>query len=74
MSPVVGKRVIVSDLCYQMDIFPTILHCIGIDDYYWKGFGVNVTDSVALKNRVILEKDAYNISDKMIRADYFNRR
>lgn len=72
LSPLMDKKNIINELCYQMDIFPTILHCIGVDDYYWKGFGVNVTDSVALKNRFISEKDAYSISDKMIRSDYFN--
>ena len=72
LSPLMDKKNIINELCYQMDIFPTILHCIGVDDYYWKGFGVNVTDSVALKNRLISEKDAYILSDKMIRSDYFN--
>ena len=72
ISPLMDKKMIVNELCYQMDVFPTILHCIGVDDYYWKGFGVNVTDSVALKNRFISEKDAYSLSDKMIRSDYFN--
>ena len=73
-SPAIQGRVMVDELCYQMDIFPTIMHCIGVDDYYWKGFGVNVMDSVAMRNRVISEKDAYRLSDKMIRDNYFYKR
>ena len=70
-SPKIKKRVEINDLCYQMDIFPTILHCIGADDYYWKGFGVNLLDSVARNNRRITEEEAYILSDKMIRSDWF---
>ncbi|MBR5167929.1 MAG: sulfatase-like hydrolase/transferase [Salinivirgaceae bacterium] len=72
ISPVVCKKMIVSDICYQMDIFPTILHCIGADDYYWKGFGVNLLDSAARYNRKITEEEAYILSDKMIRSDWFS--
>ena len=70
-SPTVKGRLEINDLCYQMDIFPTILHCIGADDYYWKGFGVNLLDSVARNNRKITEEEAYSLSDKMIRGDWF---
>ncbi|MBP5411843.1 MAG: sulfatase-like hydrolase/transferase [Bacteroidales bacterium] len=70
-SPTIKNRVEINDLCYQMDIFPTILHCIGADDYYWKGFGVNLLDSVARNNRKITEEEAYILSDKMIRSDWF---
>lgn len=70
-SPTIKERTVIDDLCYQMDIFPTILHCIGADDYYWKGFGVNLLDSVARNNRKITEEEAYSLSDKMIRSDWF---
>lgn len=73
-SPTISGNVMIEDLCYQMDIFPTILHCIGIDDYYWNGYGVCVLDSVALSNRFISETDAYMLSDKMIRDNYFYKR
>ena len=49
------------------------MHCIGIDDYYLKGFGVCVLDSAALMNRSISENEAYLLSDKMIRDNYFAR-
>lgn len=64
----------VYDLCYQMDVYPTIMHCIGADDYYWKGFGVNLIDSVARNKRLIAEEEAYSLSDKIIRCDYFRNR
>ena len=70
-SPKIRERTVVDELCYQMDIFPTILHCIGAYDYYWKGFGVNLLDSTARHNRQITEDEAYILSDKMIRSDYF---
>ncbi len=70
-SPTITDRVDIHDLSYQMDIFPTILHCIGVDNYYWKGFGVNLLDSVARNNRIITEDEAYRLSDKMIRSDWF---
>jgi len=56
---------------YQMDIFPTLLHTIGQDNYYWKGFGVNLLNEN--KKRVILPEKAYELSDQMIRYDYFAR-
>ena len=64
-------NIYVSDTCYQMDIFPTIMHLIGCEDYYWKGFGVNLLDSVARHNRPITEQEAYELSDKLIRSNYF---
>ena len=70
-SPRISENIHVADTCYQMDIFPTILHLIGCEDYYWKGFGVNLMDSVARHNRPISEKEAYNLSDKLIRSNYF---
>ncbi|MCQ2607074.1 MAG: LTA synthase family protein [Bacteroidales bacterium] len=72
-SPNIGEKVVVDEECYQMDIFPTILHCIGAEGYYWKGFGVNLLDSVARKNRPITENEAYILSDKMIRSNFFKK-
>jgi phosphoglycerol transferase MdoB-like AlkP superfamily enzyme len=70
-SPQIEGNVQINELCYQMDIFPTILHLIGCEDYYWKGFGVNLLDSVARNNRPITEQEAYILSDKIIRANWF---
>ena len=70
-SPNLEESVLVTDICYQMDIYPTIMHLIGCEDYYWKGFGVNLLDSVARNNRPISEQDAFILSDKLIRSNYF---
>jgi len=70
-SPQIKENIQITDTCYQMDIYPTIMHLIGCEDYYWKGFGVNLLDSTARQNRPISEKEAYELSDKLIRSNYF---
>ena len=70
-SPEIEGNIQVTDTCYQMDIFPTILHLIGAEDYYWHGFGVNLLDSAARNNRPCSEQEAYRLSDLIIRSDYF---
>ena len=70
-SPEIEGNIQVADTCYQMDIFPTILHLIGAENYYWHGFGVNLLDSAARNNRPCTEQEAYRLSDLIIRSDYF---
>ncbi len=70
-APQIEKNIQITDVCYQMDVYPTIMHLIGCEDYFWKGFGVNLLDSMARHNRPITEKEAYQLSDKIIRSDYF---
>lgn len=70
-SPSIRERTEVTEECYQMDIYPTLLHLIGCEDYYWKGFGVNLLDSVARQHRPCTEEEAYRLSDKLIRSNYF---
>lgn len=72
-SPKIEGNVQVTDTCYQMDIFPTILHLIGAEDYYWHGFGVNLLDSAARHNRPCTEQEAFRLSDLMIQSDYFRK-
>ncbi len=72
-SPAIKENTQINDICYQMDIYPTILPLIGCEDYYWKGFGVNLLDSAARHNRPITEKEAYQLSNKIIQADYFSK-
>ena len=73
-SPEIKQKTIITDTCYQMDIYHTLLHLIGCEDYYWKGFGVNLLDSAARHNRPITPEEAYDLSDKIIRADYFKNK
>lgn len=70
-SPNISENTQVTDTCYQMDIYPTIMHLIGCEDYYWKGFGVNLMDSIARHHRPVSEQEAYELSDKLIRSNYF---
>lgn len=68
-SPKIEQKQILDEVVYQMDIYPTLRHLIGADEYYWKGFGVNLLDSTAV--RPITAEDAYSLSDKIIRSNYF---
>ena len=70
-SPKLEEKTIVTNTSYQMDAYPTILHLIGCEDYCWKGFGVNLLDSIARNNRLITEQEAFSLSDKIIRANWF---
>lgn len=71
LSHNIKEKVIVEEQCYQMDIFPTIMHCIGAEEYWWKGFGANLLDSTYCQNRKFSEFEAYRLSDKIIRSNYF---
>ena len=73
-SPSITEPIRIEDICYQMDIYPTILSLIGAEDYYWKGLGVNLLDSAARQNRPISEEEAYILSDKLIRSNWFANR
>ena len=70
-SPHIQENIQLTDTFYQMDIYPTIMHLIGCEDYYWKGLGVNLLDSAARNNRPISEQEAFILSDKLIRANWF---
>lgn len=70
-SPYITNSEYVLDTCYQMDIYPTVLSVLGLDNYYWKGVGVNLRDSVAREKRIVDEESAYILSDWLIRSNYF---
>lgn len=59
------------DTIYQMDIYPTLLNVMHCENYVWKGFGINVFDET-LKERPISPEKANELSDKLIRSNYFN--
>lgn len=70
-SPDLTERTTINEVTYQMDAYPTIRHLIGADTYYWKGFGIDLSDTTHTMARPINEQDAYTVSDKIIRANYF---
>ena len=66
---------------YQMDIYPTCLSLLGAGSYRWQGFGINLLatpDSCSapelIQKRPIREDEAYELSDRLIRNNYFLKR
>ena len=72
-SPDFVRTEIIDSKTYQMDVYPTLLQLINCNDYYWRGFGVNLLDSMACHNRPVTEEDACMLSDKLIRANFFKK-
>ena len=70
-SPAIDESRYIHEELYQMDIYPTILPLIGLDNYYWRGVGVNVLDEEAHSKRVLSDVKAYQLSDMIIRSNYF---
>jgi hypothetical protein len=64
-----------------MDIYPTCLSLLGAGSYHWQGFGINLLaqpDSCSapelIQKRPIAEDEAYKLSDRLIRNNYFLNR
>lgn len=57
-----------TEQAYQFDIYPTILSLIRCTDYGWKGFGVDLLHPT---DRNFTEHEAYDLSDQLIRSNYF---
>lgn len=70
-SPTIQEKTVIDTLTYQMDAYPTLLHRIGGEAYYWQGFGADLLDTAACAHRHLTEPRAYQLSDKVIQADYF---
>lgn len=70
-SPEIESSMLITDECYQMDIYPTLRSILSIENSLWKGFGVNLSDSVSLRQRTITEEEAYRLSNKLIICNWF---
>ena len=72
----------------QIDIYPTLLDLLGLDDYRWHGLGHSILTpqrpSAAVGNQLTVEGEAdeatvdrlrraFTVSDEIIRHDYFRR-
>lgn len=68
-APAIAAGGEVNDQCYQMDIFPTILHAIGCSSYAWQGLGIDLYQPAT--PRILYQDDAYHLSDKLIRNNWF---
>lgn len=71
-SPNITSQIKIKEECYQMDIFPTVMSLLGINNYYWKGFGINLFQS-GTYSKSNLASEASELSDKMIRSNYFKQ-
>lgn len=82
-SPDITEDVTVNDICFQMDIYPSILSAVGIEDYPWHGFGTDLikkagvlsdeTDIQIDSIRPFTVEEAYTLSDLIIRNNAFNK-
>lgn len=72
-SPNQSEYIKVDDICYQMDIYPTILHAIGCHDSCWSGLGEDLYSTHTHTMRRVSESEAYEISDQLIRSNYFSK-
>lgn len=70
-SPRISGNPRYTEDAYQMDIYPTYRTLVGAQNSRWQGFGINLMD--ATQKRPILEDEAFPLSDKLIRNNYFNR-
>jgi phosphoglycerol transferase MdoB-like AlkP superfamily enzyme len=70
-SPETKAPLRIEEPCYQADVYPTVMHAIGCEHYQWKGLGVNLYDPSALSRRLVSEEEAYALSDKIIRNNWF---
>ena len=52
-----------------------VLYRLGVDEYHWKGFGINLLSDTTgnEQKRLITEDEAFVLSDKLIRNNYFAR-
>ena len=68
-GPAVEADILVPE-AYQMDIFPTVCAAIGQQHYAWHGLGVNLLNPSA--RRPLSVRQAQDLSDKLIRNNYFS--
>lgn len=70
-SPKISGNPHYTEDCFQMDIYPTYKSLLGVENYRWHGFGINLMDST--QKRPISEDEAFPLSDRLIRNNYFHR-
>ena len=79
-SPKISGNPQYTNDAYQFDIYPTCLSLLGAGSYRWQGFGINLLaqpdgcSASGQTQRPITEDEAYKLSDRLIRNDYFLNR
>ena len=67
------SKILSEEVYGQIDIYPTIVSCLGIEHYY-NGLGINMLEYVCSGGGRMLPFDqAKDLSDKIIRSNYFER-
>lgn len=61
----------ITDTTYHMDIYPTLLGLFKLDNYPWRGVGCDISREI---KRTITEQKLSNISETIIRNDYFKKK
>ena len=69
-SPKINGNPRYTEDCYQMDIYPTYRTLVGAENSRWNGFGINL---LGTEERSISEEEAFPLSDRLIRNNYFRR-
>lgn len=69
-SPKIQGNPRYTDDAFQMDIYPTYMSLLGVKNYRWKGLGIDLLEN---PTRPIQEYEAYILSDKLIRNNYFSK-
>jgi phosphoglycerol transferase MdoB-like AlkP superfamily enzyme len=69
-SPKIQGNPRYTDDAFQMDIYPTYMSLLGVKNYRWKGLGIDLLEN---PTRPIQESEAYILSDKLIRNNYFSK-
>ncbi len=69
-SPRINGNIHYTADAYQMDIYPTVLDLIGMQDYMWRGVGANLLDTTT-DNRYIKVGEVEGLCDRLIRNNYF---
>ncbi|MCQ2348592.1 MAG: sulfatase-like hydrolase/transferase [Paludibacteraceae bacterium] len=62
----------IEGIYYQIDTYPTLLAILGLKDHPWKGFGINLLDSVQRTQRdTVDEAYWYDLSNRIILNNTF---
>lgn len=62
----------IKDTVYQMDIYPTLLNVLKLDNYPWRGLGCDLTKDSITRNYT--EHQLSDMSENIIRSDFFNKK
>lgn len=71
ISPYIKESSYVTDVAYQMDVYPTILQSVNCEETTWGGVGIGLLKDYQTDKREISEEKAYELCDKIIRNNYF---